>query len=142
MRYYDDGLVLEHSGIKGQKWGIRRYQYEDGSLTEAGKKRYTKTIYSYTKNKERSDKYTAKANKYKYKAGTWVARMGNGNLGQRRLLKAAKNERKALKATTKADKAKSRLSNYMKKNNLTIDQIRAALDLNATDYERLKVMFA
>ena len=32
--------VLEHSGIKGQKWGIRRFQNEDGSLTEEGKKRY------------------------------------------------------------------------------------------------------
>ena len=32
--------VLKHSGIKGQKWGIRRYQNEDGSLTEEGKKRY------------------------------------------------------------------------------------------------------
>lgn len=30
---------LEHHGILGQKWGIRRYQNEDGSLTEAGKKR-------------------------------------------------------------------------------------------------------
>ena len=32
--------VLGHSGIKGQKWGIRRFQNEDGSLTEEGKKRY------------------------------------------------------------------------------------------------------
>ena len=32
--------LLEHSGIKGQKWGIRRFQNEDGSLTEEGKKRY------------------------------------------------------------------------------------------------------
>lgn len=31
---------LAHHGIKGQKWGIRRYQNEDGSLTEAGKRRY------------------------------------------------------------------------------------------------------
>lgn len=31
---------LYHHGIKGQKWGIRRYQNEDGSLTPAGKKRY------------------------------------------------------------------------------------------------------
>lgn len=31
---------LYHHGIKGQKWGVRRYQYEDGSLTPAGKKRY------------------------------------------------------------------------------------------------------
>lgn len=33
---------LYHHGIKGQKWGIRRYQNEDGSLTAAGKKRYIK----------------------------------------------------------------------------------------------------
>lgn len=31
---------LTHYGILGQKWGIRRYQNEDGTLTEAGKKRY------------------------------------------------------------------------------------------------------
>lgn len=37
IRNNDD---LVHHGIKGQKWGIRRYQNEDGSLTEAGKKRY------------------------------------------------------------------------------------------------------
>lgn len=30
---------LEHHGIKGQKWGVRRYQNPDGSLTEEGKKR-------------------------------------------------------------------------------------------------------
>lgn len=30
---------LYHHGVKGQKWGIRRYQNKDGSLTPAGKKR-------------------------------------------------------------------------------------------------------
>lgn len=34
---YDDELT--HWGIKGMKWGIRRYQNKDGSLTAAGKKR-------------------------------------------------------------------------------------------------------
>lgn len=31
---------LYHHGIKGMKWGVRRFQNEDGSLTEAGKIRY------------------------------------------------------------------------------------------------------
>lgn len=35
---------LYHHGIKGQRWGIRRFQNEDGTLTEAGKKRYAKNI--------------------------------------------------------------------------------------------------
>jgi hypothetical protein len=35
--YSDD---LYHSGVKGQKWGLRRYQYEDGTLTPLGKIHY------------------------------------------------------------------------------------------------------
>lgn len=30
---------LYHHGIKGMKWGVRRYQNADGTLTPAGKKR-------------------------------------------------------------------------------------------------------
>lgn len=32
---------LKHYGIKGMKWGVRRFQNSDGSLTADGKKRYS-----------------------------------------------------------------------------------------------------
>ena len=70
---------LYHYGIKGQRWGIRRYQNPDGTLTEAGKARL-KTYTSYeiskvnnrtnNKNNRLKDKYNNtddKAKKEKYK---------------------------------------------------------------------------
>lgn len=44
---------LAHHGILGMKWGIRRYQNPDGSLTEAGKERY----YKNGRNRNISDDY-------------------------------------------------------------------------------------
>ena len=37
--------ILVHHGVKGRKWGVRRYQNEDGSLTAAGRKQYDKNYY-------------------------------------------------------------------------------------------------
>lgn len=36
--------TLAHYGTKGMRWGVRRYQNKDGSLTPAGKKRYDRDI--------------------------------------------------------------------------------------------------
>ena len=53
---FDDTEYIEHHGIKGQKWGVRRYQNEDGSLTSAGKKRISK---KYKKAQAKGDKQLA-----------------------------------------------------------------------------------
>lgn len=40
MRNDYNSNFLAHFGIMGMKWGVRRYQNSDGSLTEAGRERY------------------------------------------------------------------------------------------------------
>lgn len=40
MGFDNWGDILCHHGIKGMKWGIRRYQNADGTLTEEGRNRY------------------------------------------------------------------------------------------------------
>ena len=35
----NEGAYLAHHGVKGQRWGVRRFQNPDGSLTEKGKRR-------------------------------------------------------------------------------------------------------
>ena len=54
---------LAHHGVRGMKWGVRRFQNKDGSLTKAGKRRYESQL-NAMKEKERVLKRT-KANKNK-----------------------------------------------------------------------------
>ena len=48
---------LEHHGIRGMHWGVRRYENADGSLTEKGKK---KVSAEYKKQSIASDKELSK----------------------------------------------------------------------------------
>ena len=52
ITYKDEYLM--HYGIPGMRWGVRRYQNPDGSLTAKGKKRYS-TVELKKKSAERGD---------------------------------------------------------------------------------------
>lgn len=48
---------LKHWGVKGMRWGERRYQNKDGSLTDAGKRRYARDAREKGYDKEDSSGY-------------------------------------------------------------------------------------
>lgn len=52
---------IKHHGIKGQRWGIRRYQNDDGSLTKAGEQRYNKET--------ENDKHSSDSSEHKVNEG-------------------------------------------------------------------------
>lgn len=55
MDYYIYKGELYHWGIKGMKWGVRRYQNKDGTLTDAGLKRYSKEAEEKGFNQQKND---------------------------------------------------------------------------------------
>lgn len=73
---------ISHSGIKGQKWGVRRFQNEDGTLTNAGKERYRVP---------RETIRTAKKDAKEYARAKMYYGEGAGN--RRKLIKATVNAR-------------------------------------------------
>lgn len=54
---------LQHYGVLGMKWGVRRYQNKDGSLTNAGRKRYDVDIEGAQKKLENAKQNSKTATK-------------------------------------------------------------------------------
>lgn len=108
---------LKHHGIKGQKWGVRRFQNEYGGLTDAGRKRYgigrkkepESVIYGYPSQEEMNRVIKEKATRDAYDRAT-----GNNKNETTKKLNAEKDlanvSKNALNATKTAYKDYKRMS--------------------------------
>lgn len=103
-----DSSYLEHHGIRGQRWGVRRFQNRDGSLTNAGRKRLGYATKGVTQT-------VGKAFKAGVKAG------GNAV----KAVKAHHEKKEAEKLEKKKEKAsKTRLGVMANKDLFTNEEIR------------------
>lgn len=106
FRQYNN--YLAHYGIKGMHWGIRRYQNEDGTLTETGKKHYSKDYLDDAKLKAQHE--------YNKKVVSAKAKKSSGQISKEEykdLKKTYKNDRKA-----EVVKAKEQLDKIYKKDQM------------------------
>ena len=76
---------LYHHGVKGMKWGVRRYQNPNGSLTNAGKRQRSKAIRITEKELVRSNKLQEKYKSYtvKNKKALELSKLDDKKIGQR-----------------------------------------------------------
>jgi hypothetical protein len=137
MTYSDE---LYHHGIKGMKWGFRRYQNEDGTRTEEGRRRYAKKA---SKELNRNDKKIAKIKAYENEHR--LEQDGYNSKYKRALKKnkienAKKYKEKALKAKQKMDKdAKERLR-YEKANYDKVESLmKENYDVKITAIPRISI---
>lgn len=103
VKVYSDELA--HHGIKGMKWGVRRWQTKDGGLTPAGRKRYSDAEQNYRDKKAAYKAANKEHRKAFNKASTLTGAYGkNSKELNRKSMEAAK---KANKAEAEYKKAKS-----------------------------------
>lgn len=98
----DYNAELYHYGVKGMKWGVRRYQNYDGSYTKAGMKRFSKSLEKYEKADARYK--TAK------KTGTSKTEITNARLARQDAKRRLNKDYKHLSQDKLADKGKDAYS--------------------------------
>lgn len=87
---YDNYLC--HYGVNGMRWGVRRYQNSDGSLTTAGRKRYERDQRENSGKKKGNKVGQADPNRWVKEDLTRTQRLTNETAGLARNLKAANDQ--------------------------------------------------
>lgn len=113
---------LYHFGVEGMKWGVRRYQNEDGTLTEAGKAHYNKSygnmVTKIKKKETKASKLKTKSAKYQYKSDKAFDQSRRAifdSTSERRETQGYKYKRKASRLNYKASKTVKSGEKYYKK---------------------------
>lgn len=119
---------LYHHGVKGQRWGVRRYQNENGTLTEQGVHRYEKSIKRIQKLEAKSNKMNLKAKKFKKKS----ADMEFKSLKAWTQKGSEKGHYKSLKFSRKAARLEYSAANKIKKGNKIYNKL-------STEYKNTKM---
>ena len=110
---------LSHHGILGQRWGIRRYQKKDGSLTPAGLKRYGSEA-NFKKIQRAEAKAQKEAEKAKYRAKTEAE---IAKINKKYKINKPDEKKEETKAKEGSSKPKAKSINEM-----TDDEIRARIN--------------